>query len=120
MDELQSQTYDLVVEACGAGRVVEAGLPLLRPGGVMVLVGCVTPDTLFSAPAELLVRRCATLVGVHNYQHSDLRLAAEYIARTEEVYDYGQLISPPLPLEKFAEAVELALTNTFHRVLIKP
>ena len=30
---------------CGVGAVVRQGLEVLRPGGVIVLVGCVTPDT---------------------------------------------------------------------------
>ena len=37
------------MQVCGVGAVVRQGLEVLRPGGVIVLVGCVTPDTGHSA-----------------------------------------------------------------------
>ena len=66
---------------CGVGAVVRQGLEVLRPGGVLVLVGCVTPDTALGVTGDMLVRRCATLVGVHNYDPEDLREAVAFLAR---------------------------------------
>ena len=69
--------YDVVVEVCGVGSVVKTGLSLLRPGGLIVLVGCVTPDTELGLTGESLVRKCATLVGVHNYDQDHLTTAVQ-------------------------------------------
>ena len=60
-EEVAERQYDVVLEVgrgeggrsnvqvCGVGAVVRQGLEVLRPGGVIVLVGCVTPDTGHSA-----------------------------------------------------------------------
>ena len=69
--------YDVVVEVCGVGSVVKTGLSLLRPGGLVVLVGCVTPDSQLGLTGESIVRACATIVGVHNYHQEHLYTAVQ-------------------------------------------
>ena len=39
--------------------MVRNGLGMLRPGGVVILVGCVTPDTHLHLTGDQLVRGCA-------------------------------------------------------------
>ena len=117
-NEINRHAYDLILEACGVGKVVETGVPLLQPGGTIVLVGSVTPNTSFSITAESLVRKCATLVGVHNYAAIDLEEAVQFLEKTTNKYPFEELISPPLPLSQFKEAFNLALTNQFLRVLL--
>ena len=56
---------------------MKQGVAKLRPGGVVVLVGCVTPDTQLGLTGDTLVRGCATLIGVHNYHHADLQTAVQ-------------------------------------------
>ena len=36
-------------------------------GGSIILIGSVTPNTEFTITAEALVRKCATISGLHNY-----------------------------------------------------
>ena len=69
--------YDAVVEVCGIGSVVKTGLSLLRPGGVVVVVGCVTPDSDLGLSGDSIVRSCATIVGVHNYDQAHLTTAVK-------------------------------------------
>ena len=57
--------------------MVKEGVAKLRPGGVVVLVGCVTPDTQLGLAGDTLVRGCATIIGVHNYHHADLHTAVQ-------------------------------------------
>ena len=40
---------------------------ILSLGGVIVSVGSVTPNTQFTVTAESIVRKCGTIVGIHNY-----------------------------------------------------
>lgn len=116
--QIDQHRYDLIIEACGVGKVVETGVPLLQPGGAIVLVGSVTPNTSFTITAESLIRKCASLVGVHNYAAIDLEDAVCFLEKTAAKYPFGDLISPPMSLSKFEEAYQLALTNKYLRVLL--
>lgn len=69
--------YDVVLEVCGIGSVVKTGLSLLRPGGVVVVVGCVTPDSDLGLSGDSIVRSCASIVGVHNYDQANLATAVK-------------------------------------------
>ena len=71
----------MIVEACGVGSVVETAVPLLQPGGVLVLVGSVTPGSEFRLTAESLVRKCGLVAGVHNYEQQDLQEAVDFVVR---------------------------------------
>ena len=117
-EEIDSSYFDLIIEACGVGRIVESALPRLKPGGVLILVGSVTPETRFTISGESLVRQCGSIVGVHNYQQSDLQVGVRFLERTSQVYDYSVLSSQPIPLSRFNSALELAKQNTYHRVLL--
>jgi len=117
-DQVRERTYDVVLEVCGVGAVVRQGLEVLRPGGVIVLVGCVTPGTELQLTGEGVVRRCATLVGVHNYSGGDLREAVAFLERTQHKDQLRSLVSPPLPLSQFGAALALAQGGAYQRVLL--
>ena len=110
--------YDVVVEVCGVGSVVKKGLSLLKPGGLIVLVGCVTPNTELGLTGESIVRACATIVGVHNYDQAHLGTAVQFLTETPYREQFREIVSPPMPLSRFEEAFALAKTGRYPRVLL--
>jgi hypothetical protein len=54
--------------------------PNHSPAGTLVLVGLVHPDSeLKGITAEMIIRKCATIVGVHNYTPQDLRETVPFV-----------------------------------------
>jgi len=117
-EEIRNNEYDLVIEVCGVSSVVPLGLSLLKPGGVVVLVGCVTPDTKLDITGDQIIRKCATLMGVHNYEQEDLVEAVSFLTRTPYQEKFRKIISNPVPLATFEDALQLARGMQFHRVLL--
>jgi len=117
-DQVAERQYDAVIEVCGVGVVVKQGLQALRPGGALVLVGCVTPNTALDITGEQVVRKCATLVGIHNYCGEDLEDAVKFLERTKLKPQLRALVSEALPLSEFEKALALALEGAFQRVLL--
>ena len=105
-------------QVCGVSSVVPLGLSLLKPGGVVVLVGCVTPDTKLEITGDQVIRKCATLMGVHNYEQEDLVEAVSFLTRTPYQEQFRTIISNPVPLATFQDALQLARGMQFHRVLL--
>lgn len=115
--------FDAVIEVCGVAAAVPAAVAALRPGGVAVLVGLVHPDSVLGGlTGEALIRRCATLVGVHNYAPRDLTEGVAWLAGVAErgVYPLDELTSPPFPLNDLPAAVAAARTGAYPRVLVCP
>jgi threonine dehydrogenase-like Zn-dependent dehydrogenase len=116
--------YDTAIEVCGLPVVVPPSIRLLRAGGTIVLVGMVHPaSALDGVTGEALIRKCASLVGVHNYEGADLLEAISLIRRLNNTFKAGEwerLFSPPMPLSSLPEAFSLAATGRWARVLVKP
>jgi len=117
-DNVAERQYDVVLEVCGVGVVVKQGLQVLRPGGALVLVGCVTPNTALDITGEQVVRKCATLVGIHNYCGKDLEDSVKFLERTQYKSQLRALVSPALPLSQFEAALALAQGGAYQRVLL--
>jgi threonine dehydrogenase-like Zn-dependent dehydrogenase len=100
---------------------VANGMSVLKPGGAYIFVGMVHPQTLLGISGEQVIRKCLTLVGIHNYQGYHLRKSVEFLAQTIEKYPYNELIAPEtFPLEKLTEAIEAAKKKDFARVCVCP
>ncbi len=111
---------DAVFEVAGAKELFAQGIELLRAGGLYLLVGLVHPDSALGATAETLIRKCLTVRGVHNYAPQHLDEAVAFLQRTAPDLPYGELVSPPLPLERIQEAIELTASQRWLRVAIRP
>lgn len=115
--------FDLVFEVCGVISAVKQGISALRFGGSMILVGLVHPQSdLSGVTAESIIRKCATLVGVHNYAPEDLQAAVDFLSRhvLQNDLPLSEITSEALPLSSLVEGIELAKTGRFSRVLITP
>jgi alcohol dehydrogenase len=110
---------DTALEMTGAAEAFEAVLPLLRPGGGVVLVGAVFPTRPVAIAPEQVVRRCLTLRGIHNYAPAHLQAALDFLAGHPE-YPFGALVADWLPLGSIERALASAGPPGRLRLGIRP
>ena len=134
---------DAVLETAGAASLVPEGVRLLRAGGSYVFVGMVHPQSRLDLyhllagqvkPAlgmvhpqsrldltgEQVIRRCLTISGIHNYAPWHLDEAVHFLQQTKGKYPFEKLVSPPLALADLEDAFQLAETQRWHRVSVRP
>jgi len=111
---------DVALELSGASAAIAAGLSLLRVGGCYVLVGTVAPAPAVEFDPQMVVRRCLTLTGVHNYAPRDLVTAVEFLTRAHHAYPFAQLVGKSYPLERAGEAFACAMEHAGLRVAVVP
>ena len=63
---------DVSLELSGSPDAAIAAIDVLRVGGTAVWVGAVSPTPPVPVFPEAIVRRCLTVIGVHNYAPQDL------------------------------------------------
>ena len=117
---LPSDSVDAVIEVAGTPGVIPEAIRILRPGGVYVLAGMVHPQSEFSLLGETLIKKCLTIVGVHNYAPGHLVRAVELLADLGRDLPKDRLVSPPLPLNLLEDAFALAKTRRWCRVAVQP
>ena len=121
-DALESAAggVDAVIEATGNAAAVRQGIRLLRPGGIYVLVGMVHPESKLDLTGEDLIRKCLTVVGVHNYAPQHLDEAVRFLGETWGRYPYERLVSRPYSLAELPAALHVARRGNWHRVAVQP
>ena len=122
---LPSAAFDAAIEVCGQPSVVPPALALLRPGGVLVLAGMVHPaSSLAGVTGEAIIRKCAAVVGVHNYEGGDLQEAVALLLHLHTAVlpagEWGRLFSPPCALSQLPSALALAAGGEWARVVLAP
>lgn len=110
----------LVLEMSGAATAVRSALRSVGVGGVVVLVGSVSPGGEVALDPEALVRNHLTLRGVHNYAGRHLEKAVEYLSGAWHSYPFAGLVGETFPLERIDDALELAATGRHPRVALDP
>ena len=55
--------YDIMIEVCGVRQALVDNLSLLKPGGMLVLIGLCHPNSAMDVTAEKIIRMCWTIVG---------------------------------------------------------
>jgi D-arabinose 1-dehydrogenase-like Zn-dependent alcohol dehydrogenase len=99
---------DVALELSGSPDAARAALDVLRIGGTAVWAGTVSPSEPVLVSPEVLVRRCLTITGVHNYSPQDLAAAVEFLAANHEKYPFAELVSKSFPLAEVNEAFRFA------------
>jgi L-idonate 5-dehydrogenase len=94
--------FDVAFECTGVPVVLKGIFPVIRPGGTIVQVGVSGPAEL---PVNALVAKEVNLLGAHRF-HAEYAMAATLIR--ERRIDVRPVISATLPMERIAEAFELA------------
>lgn len=111
---------DVVVEMTGAKQVLPEGVSLLRHGGHYAFAGMVHPDSQLSTiTGEMLVRKCLTLRGVHNYTPWNLEDAVRFMSDHSDELPFASVLSPSRhKLTQINEAFEEALEGSSCRVVV--
>jgi putative phosphonate catabolism associated alcohol dehydrogenase len=115
--------FDVVFEVCGVVSAVKQGIAALRPGGSIILVGLVHPQSdLSGVTAESIIRKCASVVGVHNYAPEDLQAAVDFLTRHVSKGDlpFSEITSKAISLSLLPEAIDLAKSGKYPRILLNP
>lgn len=112
--EIENETFDIVIEAAGTKQSVEQGVQLLNPGGSMVLIG-ITPEA--NLPVAQMVRNELTLHGSIIYHFpADYLQTIEYLQSEE--FNVQPIISKILPFTEFHQAYESALSGNYGKIIL--
>lgn len=107
----------IALELSGAAAAARSLLTSLDVGGVLVLVGTVSPGPELALSPEQLVRRLLTIRGVHNYAPRHLEQAVAFLAGTWCRYPFAEQVGATFPLAE----VDAALAATeYPRVGLRP
>lgn len=110
----------IALELSGARPAVRTALDLIGVGGVIVLVGTVSPGEAVPLDPELIVRRLLTVRGVHNYTPDDLAQAVIYLSGAWHRHPFSALIGATFDLTQADAALALAATARHPRVGLTP
>jgi putative phosphonate catabolism associated alcohol dehydrogenase len=110
----------VALELSGATSAVRSLLGAVDVGGVLVLVGSVSPGPELSVDPEQLVRRLLTIRGVHNYAPRHLEQAVQFLAETWMRYPFGAQVGESFPLASVDAALAAAAIGAHPRVALIP
>jgi threonine dehydrogenase-like Zn-dependent dehydrogenase len=111
---------DAVIEVCGDPGCVALAVDLLRVGGTCVIAGVVNPGASASLDLNLVLRKCATLRGVHNYHPRHLVEALAFVLANRDRYPFHDLVDGHYPLEQVGQAMDDAAHRRVLRAAIVP
>jgi putative phosphonate catabolism associated alcohol dehydrogenase len=112
--------FDIVLELAGNLRTVEAALACAGIGGRIILAGTVLKTPAVGVDPERIVRRCQTIVGVHNYAGQDLVTAVNFLEEHAERFPFAQLCERRFALDDVHDAVDYAMAKQPVRVAVMP
>lgn len=113
-DHIQAD-YDVVFEAAGANAAVETAVNIVRPGGMIILVG-IPLDDRTSFNASMARRKGITLRLVRRMKHTYPR-AIQLVA--EGLVDVRSLVTNRFPLERAGEAFSMAAKREGIKIVIE-
>ena len=112
--------FDTVYEFTGSLAGVRSALAAAAVGGTVVLAGSVSPAGTVALDPEVLVRRCLTVRGVHNYAAPDLRAALDFLAAGGRRFPFAGLVAKTFPLAEADAAFAYAADARPVRVGVRP
>lgn len=117
---LRVREVDAAIEASGAASAVSFAIEGIGVGGVVVLVGSVSPIGTYPLDPETTVRNLTTIRGVHNYDSEDLAGAVAFLQRHGQDHPFAQLVGVPMSLAALDDALERAAAGVEVRVAVDP
>jgi putative phosphonate catabolism associated alcohol dehydrogenase len=109
---------DAVIEVCGVPEVIPQGLQMLRAGGRYVLGGLVNPDANVTIDANMLVKRCVTMRGIHNYHPRHLIQALDFIMANRTRFPFKEIVDAKFALKDLDIAFKKASERTVLRAAV--
>ena len=100
---IESLSMDIVYECSGDVKAINQAVQLLKPGGILVLVGIPEPDEI-SFPIHELRRKEITIINIRRQVHCTQK-AIDLIEQRQINID--SMVTHRFPLEKTQQAFEL-------------
>ncbi|MDA1188109.1 MAG: zinc-binding dehydrogenase [Chloroflexi bacterium] len=97
---------DVVLELVGFPDALVEGFSLMRPGGKIVEIGCMWPNSTTQLDVSKFVWTNATVIGIAHYDPYILPVTLDFLVRTKDKYPLGDIMSHSFPLEKIDEAFQ--------------
>ena len=112
--DVQDETFDVVIEAAGVKQSIEQAIDITSPGGSVVLVG-ITPEA--NLPVVRVVRNELTLYGSIIYDFSsDFLQSMEYLMQDE--FNVEPIISMIIPFTEYKRAFEAAVSGKYGKIIL--
>jgi alcohol dehydrogenase len=111
---------DVVIEVCGVADVIPAGLQMLRTGGRYALGGIVNPNSEVAIDANMLVKRCITMRGIHNYHPRHLVQALDFVMTNRARFPFKDIVDSKFTLDQIGIAFKQAAQRSVLRAAIVP
>lgn len=111
---------DVVIEVCGNPSALLEGIAWLRPAGRYVIAGLVNPGSQVTLDAHELLRKCLTVVGVHNYHPRHLIQALAFVVANGHRFPFDDLVDGRYRLSEVGRAIEDAVAHRVLRAAIVP
>jgi putative phosphonate catabolism associated alcohol dehydrogenase len=111
---------DAVIEVCGAPEVIPQGLQMLRVGGRYVIAGLVNPQANVTIDANMLVKRCIAMRGVHNYHPRHLIQALDFVMANRGRFPFKEIVDAKFALKDLDAAFQKAAERTVLRAAVVP
>lgn len=120
LEEAAPGGFDLVLEMSGAPASVAVAIESCGVGAAAHLVGSVFPAGRVSFDPEHLVRRQATVRGIHNYAPRHLARAVEFLATAHDRHPFADLVDGWHPLAEVSAAFRKAVDSPAIRIGVRP
>jgi putative phosphonate catabolism associated alcohol dehydrogenase len=112
--------FGAVFEFSGSSEAVAAACRACDVGGRVILVGTVMPSPIVDLDPEMVVRRCMSIRGVHNYASEDLVAAIRFLSGVGACYPFAELVKRMFQLTEINQAITYALEHRPVRIAIRP
>ncbi|PPG79656.1 MULTISPECIES: alcohol dehydrogenase catalytic domain-containing protein [unclassified Rathayibacter] len=112
--------FDVVLEASGSAAAVATSFASAGIGGVVVLVGSVSPSEAVALDPERVVRSLLTIRGVHNYAPLQLAAATDYVIDRWRSWPFAELVGDTVPLDHLDDGIRRAGVGGPVRIAVSP
>lgn len=114
-DDIQNETFDVVVEAAGAKSAFEKAIQLVRPGGALLLIG-LTPEA--EIPVIHIVRNEISIFGsiIYNFP-ADYEQTIQYLK--DPRFHIEPIVSQFVSLSEYRQAYNDALSGDYGKIIFK-
>jgi len=120
LEQVAPGGLDVVLEMSGAPMSVAVAIESCGVGAAVHLVGSVFPAGCVLFDPEHLVRRQATVRGIHNYAPRHLAQAVEFLEAGHDRYPFAELVNAWHPLAGISAAFRSAIDSRAIRIGVRP
>ena len=104
LDEVEPESFDIVVDATGVPKLMEQTITYVRKGGTVLLFGVPPQHQSISLPAFTIFEKGLIILS----SYTSVRNSVQAVRLLESrAVDVGSLVSHVLPLKEFTQGIEI-------------